>query len=111
MLYSIVSARRPQLLMPWHLSRGLLAPVPDHQAEQGRYEVERNDGRKQDAALNERLNRVDPLAVPPGTDTARAAYENARLKCATLSTAEAQDACFKQAAEDYKASIQASREK
>ena len=44
-------------------------------------------------------------------ETARAAYENARLKCATLSTAEAQDECFKQAAEDYKASIQASRNK
>lgn len=44
-------------------------------------------------------------------EMARTAYENARIKCASLSTAQAQDQCIKQAAEDYKADMQAAKEK
>jgi len=44
-------------------------------------------------------------------ETARVAYENARLKCASLSSAKAQDLCFKQAAQDYKADMQAAKTK
>lgn len=44
-------------------------------------------------------------------EMARTAYENARIKCASLSDARAQDQCFKQAAEDYKADMQAAKQK